>query len=211
MPKALSSAANSLCSSIAGCQVPKPRCLSPAAHSLDSRIAGCQLPKPRCLSPAAKFAAAALDAHRGYGPTSARGFRLIFPEIYGSVHRAVRPPARQLGGTSVPTPTQGLLGRSHPVAEQARQLPPSSRGLAPHGMWQPLGVGEAPPGAARPDQAAALGHSPGRGLPRPKLVAARRRLLAERAGPRLLALRGGPDRRRDPILGRPHSALIIII
>ena len=101
----------------------------------------------------------------------------------------------------MPTPTQGLLGRPHPEAEQARQLPPSSRGLAPHGMWQPLGVG------ARPGQAAALDHSPGRGLPRPKLVAARRWLLAER-GPRLLEQRGGPDRRRDPTVGKPRSALI---
>ena len=155
-----------------------------------------------------QIASAPPSGHLGYAATSRRGFELSFPQLYRSVYRAAPPPALQLGGTSVPTPTQGFLGRSHPVAEQARQLPPASRGLAPHGMWQPLGAGEAPPGAARPDQAAALGHSPGRGQPRPKLVAARRRLLAERAGPRLLALRAGPDRRRDPILGRPHSALI---
>ena len=42
-----------LCSRIAGGQVPRPRCLSSAANSLCSRIAGDQVPKPRCLSPAA--------------------------------------------------------------------------------------------------------------------------------------------------------------
>ena len=79
--------------------------------------------------------AAAPQGHRGYGATSPRGTRLSFPKLYGSFHRAARPPAQQLGGTSVPTPTQGFLGRSRPEAEQARQLPP------PLGAWPPIACG----------------------------------------------------------------------
>ena len=87
--------------------------------------------------------------------------------------RAGVPPLWQLGGISVPAPTQGFvlgdLVRAHVRGiGQWQQLSPSSWGLAPRGMWLPMGDV-----CTRPGQLGATGQLPGPASPRssPKILA----------------------------------------
>ena len=106
-----------------------------------------------------------------------------------SSERVGVPPLQQLVGISVPAPTQGLnWGGLVRGAEQARQLSPSSRGLASRGMWQPLGVGGAPfpwRGAPWSGLHGAVSQSPGTDLSRsvPKLVALKKAAVPPPAEP----------------------------
>ena len=81
--------------------------------------------------------------------------------------RAGVPPLWQLGGISVPAPTQGfVLGDLVRGIGQWRQLSPSSWGLAPRGKWLPMGDVR-----TRPDQFRATGQLPGPASAGPKLLA----------------------------------------